>query len=66
MYDLFIGSHERVLGANVFVKRYNEYIPGCVKSYSSETRKYKVVLENGKTTTTDRIYRKVCVDNERN
>jgi hypothetical protein len=43
MYDLFIGNHERVMGATVFHKEGDKYIPCTVTNYYFKSQDYILV-----------------------
>lgn len=55
MYDIYLGSYERMIGRNAYIKVNNEFIPCRVTGYLFKSRKYTVNAE-GRTKKVDRIY----------
>lgn len=56
MVDLYIGSHEHVLGAQVGIEKSGKIIWGECVGYLFKSRNYQVKID-GKVFQTDRIYK---------
>jgi hypothetical protein len=58
-YHPFIGSHERILGHEVYVKVRNTYIAGHVSAFYFKSQKYGVQCADHKFRRVDTVYQRV-------